>query len=145
MAEVETQEFLSLSNVIESLALTDTAEERLLPMIQQANRQVSLLLVPVLDIRKLDDTEYWQDAMNLAMLYFQALFERRINHNHDEGNNYHKEYMQNLKTLVAAIKADPDRSKRTVLAYAGADTNTRLLRNIPSMTDRYGRYRDRYF
>lgn len=143
MAEVKTQEFLTLSTVRDSLAITETNDDRLLPIINSANRQITLALVPVLDNRDLEGTTYWNDASNLALLYFQSVYERRINHAHEEAEAYHREYMASMKFLVAAIKAEPENSKRTVVAYAGAEIQSPLLRNIPNLTDRYGRFLDR--
>ena len=70
MAEVETQEFLTMSSVRDSLGITEATDDRLLPIIESANRQITLSLVPVLDIRLLEGTTYWQDASNVALLYF---------------------------------------------------------------------------
>ena len=143
MAEVETQEFLTMSSVRDSLGITEATDDRLLPIIESANRQITLSLVPVLDIRLLEGTTYWQDASNVALLYFQSIYERRINHNNEEAEAYHQEFMRALKILAVAIKAEPDNSTRTKVAYAGANIRAPLLEDVGTLRP-YHRITDRY-
>ena len=142
---IPTQEFLTLSYVREQLGIddSDTMHDGTMQRhIVSANRTVSLILVTVLDQREMEGSQFVADARSLAWLYFMKLFTLHQNHNPDESKNYQEQFEESKEILVAAIKAQPKRSTRTVLAHASAGSDSYLLRNIHSMTDRYGRLLD---
>ena len=135
-----TQQFLDLTYVKAELDLDDDLDSQLLQIIQTSNRQMSLSLLPVLDTTELAGTGFWEDAKTTAFLNFRALFAKRINHNDEDYKSYKEEYKENLKVLINAIKAQPEKATRTKLAYGSASYGSRLLKNIPGMTDDNGLY-----
>ena len=143
IAKNETQEFLTLDDVKNELKLSDDKlSDQIDNLIDIANRQITLALLPVVDNIKLLGTGFWEDAATIAMLYFRSLFERRINHNDDEYKSYREEYKDTLKILIGAIKAQPEKSTRTKTAHATASYQSRLLKNIPGMTNDNGAFFD---
>ena len=145
---VETQPLLELDSFKSDMGITDDGQDaQILPVLEAANRRISLVLLPVLDIRKLESTDFWQDAKNVALLYGKALYHKHVNHVEEEYKSYKEEYDSSVIVLINAIKAQPvkDISKRSVLAVGGASIRHRLLDNNPGITDSLGNYfNDRY-
>ena len=144
----ETQNFLDLDTVKSQMDITDDEyDAQMLPMIESANRLMSLTLLPVLDIKELAETQFWQDAANIAYTYFRALFAQRINNSDEKYKMYKAEYNDSIKVFLDAIKAQPskDISKRSIIAVGGARVDHSLLRNNYEITDNLGnRLTDRY-
>ena len=139
-----TQQFLDLAYVKAELNMDgdDDLDSQLLQIVQTSNRQMSLSLLPVLDVAELAGTGFWEDAKTTAFLNFRALFEKRMNRNDEDYKSYKEEYKENLTVLINAIKAQPEKATRTRLAHASASYRSRLLKNIPGMTDDNGSYLD---
>ena len=144
---VPTQEFLTLAFVKQQQEITDNQyDSRMTQMVEFSNRQMQLALIPVLDKREFADTGFFEDARNTAFLHFKSLFEKRINKDDETAKSYMDEYKYSLKILIEAIKAQPTKSTRSKVAYGTAVTDSPLLKNIPGMTDKYGRlFEDRNY
>ena len=146
----ETQHFLELNFVKTQLGIEDDDPEyddQLLQIIESANRRVSMTLLPVLDIRDLESTDFWQDAKTAAFVYARSLFEQRVNKSEEMYKSYKEEYDDTIKILINAIKAQPtkDISKRSIIAMAGTPLRHRLLDNNYGITDNLGnRLNDRF-
>lgn len=139
----ETQPFLEIDSVKAQLGLEDDElDPQILPLIETANRRMSLALLPVLDIRELESTPFFQDAKNAAMVFFRSLFEQRINKSEEAHKSYKEEYKDAMTVLTNAIKAQPskDISKRSVLATGGAPLRHQLLASNYEITDNLGNY-----
>ena len=113
-----TQQFLDLAYVKAELSLDyddDHLDSQLLQIIQTANRQMSLEMVPVLDITKFAGTGIWEDAKTIAFLYFRSLFENRVNRNKEDSESYMSTYKANLKTLIKALISRRSPKTKTIM------------------------------
>ena len=140
---VDTQPLLELESVKSQMGLNDDGQDdQILPLLESANRRLSLVLFPVLDITELESTPFFQDAKNVAFIYFRALYEQRVNNLEEKYKSYKAEYDDSVKVLLNAIKAQPikDVSERSVLGYGGARRRHPLLDSNYGVTDSRGNY-----
>ena len=97
---VDTQPLLELESVKSQMGLNDDGQDdQILPLLESANRRMSLTLFPVLDITELESTPFFQDAKNVAFIYFRALYEQRINNLEEKYKSYKTEYDDSIKML----------------------------------------------
>jgi len=135
--EHNSNQFLTVQYVTSQKGLTtEQFTEQILRIIKDSNRKIVLSLVPIKDDIILDGTVFFPDAQNVAMVYFDSEYERLILKDFDSSEITFKKYKEERNLLIAAIKAQPKESKRNIQATASCSYKSRLLSNIPGITDK---------
>lgn len=127
-----TQEYVTSQKTITKEEFTN----EVLRIITQSNRAVVLSLVKIKDDIILDGTKFFNDARDTAMIFFDSEYERLIlKLSSEEWKATFSKYKESRDTLIEAIIAQPDESKRSIAATAGCSSRSSLLKSIPGITD----------
>lgn len=127
-----TQEFVTEQKGISTIKFTN----EVLRIVKASNRAVVLSLVKVKDDIILDGTRFFPDAQDVAMLYFDSEYERLILKTIEESKVTFMKYKEMRDALIAAIRAQPEESKRTKPVTTSCAHSSTLLASIPGITDK---------
>ena len=127
-----TQQYVTSQKGISTIKFTN----EVLRIIKTANRNVVLSLVKVKDNIILDGTKFFPDAQDVAMLFFDSEYERLILKLTEESKVTFLKYKEMRNTLIEAIRAQPEESKRSKVATASCAYSSTLLASIPGITDK---------
>jgi len=138
-AENNANQLLNLKSVKDDKDIDDNlSDNKLLKIIVKTNQLMSMALTPFIDNIDLADTKFFDRARNVALTYFDYLYTRRVLKLYTEAHEIKTEFNDDLKVLIKSITAEPGKATRSKIASAGIKYESRLLRNIPGMTDEFG-------
>lgn len=134
--EHNSNQFLTQNYVIEQKGLTsEEFTPQILRLVKEANRKVVLAITPIQDDIILDGTKFFLDAQDAAYLYFDSEYHRTILKLDTEAKDIFAKYKESKELLIRALRAQPMTAKRSVQATSSCAYSSRLLSNIPGITD----------
>lgn len=133
--------FLTLEGVIKSMRVNNADEEKYTYLIDLANRDMARRLIAVLDEPVAEGTPFFQDCVDVAMLYFRTLLLTEQNM-YEESRMMGNHYKDALAGLLKSIREQPQKAERTKVAIGGAKQGGYLARTWLDLKKDY--VRDRY-
>ena len=133
--------FLTRELVIKAMRLDNPDENQLDYVIDLANRDLARRLVAVLDQPVTEGSTFWQDCVDVSMLYFKSLWLTEQNM-YEESRMMGNHYKDALAGLIKSIREQPTKAERTKVAVGGQKYGGYLAQSWLDFKKDY--VRDRY-